>query len=54
MEDKEEKYWNIQIDKYNKIKSISKLKYKSWQPARWAGNLSAVTLIKEIVPTVYK
>ena len=49
MEDKEENYWKTQIENYYKRKEEPKLKYKSWQPARWAGNLSAATLIKEFI-----
>lgn len=49
MIDKEEKYWLTQYEIYNNIENVpAKLKYKEWQPARWAGNLTAALKIKKI------
>jgi 2-polyprenyl-3-methyl-5-hydroxy-6-metoxy-1,4-benzoquinol methylase len=45
--DLEKKYWKEQIKKYNSLNYNKKIRYYSWQPARWAGNNSAVKLMSK-------
>ena len=47
--DEEKEYWLEQIKIYNSIKCNPHNKYYEWQPARWAGNNSAVTLISKYI-----
>lgn len=43
--DKEKKYWEEQINIYNSLPFEDNKKYYSWQPARWAGNYSAIEIM---------
>lgn len=47
--DSNDVYWKKQMEIYNNIKCASNMKYKKWQPARWAANKSAVKLISKYI-----
>lgn len=50
--DKEKNYWSEQIQIYNALTYDKKDKYYEWQPARWAGNYSAINLMKEYLKNI--
>lgn len=50
--DREKEYWNEQLRIYNSLKYAKRIRYYEWQPARWAGNYSAISLIKKYLDDV--
>lgn len=50
--DKEKEYWNEQLRIYNELKYDKNIKYYEWQPARWAGNYSAISLMKKQIENI--
>ena len=50
--DKEKKYWNEQIKLYNSLPYDRSIRYYEWQPARWAGNYSAINSFSDILKTI--
>lgn len=50
--DIEKEYWNEQLRIYNSLTYAKNIKYYEWQPARWAGNYSAINLIKKYLNDV--
>ena len=50
--DIEKEYWNEQLRIYNSLTYAKDIKYYEWQPARWAGNYSAINLIKKYLNDV--
>lgn len=47
--DLETKYWNKQIEIYNKLPYEKSIRYYSWQPARFAANRAAVTMVFNVI-----
>lgn len=50
--DKEKEYWSEQLRIYNELKYASNVKYYEWQPARWAGNYSAISLMEKYIENI--
>lgn len=51
--DKEKEYWNEQLQIYNNLKyNNNNTKYYEWQPARWAGNYSAISLMEKYIKNI--
>lgn len=47
--DREKEYWKEQLRIYNSLTYDNSIKYYEWQPARWAGNYSAINLMEIIL-----
>ena len=47
-------YWERQFAQYNSVEASPSLKYRTWQPARFAANKSALITIKSYLPSLPK
>ena len=50
--DREKEYWKEQLRIYNSLTYDNSIKYYEWQPARWAGNYSAINLMENYLNDV--